>query len=423
MANEVTIKTFSELLTEFKADLTAFGSVLQTAQEGGAYDLVIRASCRVLADLYQVIQNALDQGFLATAEGDFLDLKAQELGTARYTATKTIKNFVLKRTSTTGTLQVPVGDIIKSPVIPNRGQLRFFSIISTDPDEAAAGLAGKFANGEGEITVRFEAELAGTNYNNIEDLLGQATVEFEIESGLTGVDEVESTGEDLVPGINAETDAELRTRLLNRWAELAAGATREAYRQFAIASHSSVYDANVSGDQPGGNPTDVEVILSGPPGSRALTLGIKVDTSNNFDNLYTDDGLITGNPTIATDIHEYIRDRMPLTDFLYLATVTETAQNIDVDIVVADGYVVADVKALVEKRIQALFLVEQDVTDVTPLAVGEDLLFSTLTRIMNDTPGVEDYAFNTPDPGTNDGDIQVDDDEVLVKGTITVGDK
>jgi uncharacterized phage protein gp47/JayE len=420
MANEVTIKTFETIYAEFKADLTALGSVIQNANPGGAYDLLIRLTCRVIADLNITLENALAQAFLATATGDWLDLKAQELGTARKTATKTIKEFTLRRTSTTGVLQIPIGDIIKSPVIPERGQLRFFSIISTEPVLAAASLAGEFPNGVGEITVRFEAEDPGTNYNNIELLLDQATVVFEIESGLTGVDEVESTGQDLVPGINDETDDELRARLLTRWAELAAGATREAYRQFAINSSDSVYDANVSDTKPGGQPTDVQVVLSGPPGSRALTLGTKVDAANNFDPLYTDDGLVTGNSTIATTIHEYIRERMPLTDFLYLTTVTETPQDLEVNIVLADGFEETVTKDLVEQRLQALFIVEQDVTDVTVLAVGEDLLFSELTRIMNNTPGVADWDWITPAPGA---DIAVALDEVLTLGTITVGDK
>lgn len=423
MSNEVTIKGFDTILTEFKADLTAAGSVIQNASEGGAYDLLIRTTSRVIADMYTTLENALDQAFLATATGDFLDQKAVELGTARRVATKTVKEFELTRTSVVGVLQVPIDDIIKSPVIAERGQLRFFSIISTDPVLAAANLAGQFGAGVGTITVRFEAEQPGTDYNNIEDLLGELTTTFEIESGLTGVDSVESTGQDLVPGINDETDDELRVRLLNRWAELAAGATAEAYRQFAIQSSDSVYDAKVSGDQPGGGATDVEVVVSGPPGSRALTLGTKVTPANNFDSLYTDTGLVGGNPTIAVEIHEYIRERMPLTDFLYLRSVTETVQAITVNIVLADGYVETTTKALVEQRIQALFVVEREVTDVQVLNVGENLLLSTLNKIMNDTPGVADYVFTTPNPAVNDGDINVDDDEVLTLGVITVGDK
>lgn len=511
MPNTVSIKTFEEILAELNADLTTFGSQITNAQEGGAYDLIKRACCRILADAYQILDLALDQAFIDTATGDWLDLKAVELGTTRLNATKTIKEFTLRRISTSGVLQVAVGDIIKSPVVPNRtGRLRFFSILSTNSILAAAGLAGQFENGIGEITVRFEAEDGGTDYNNIEEQLNQATVEFEIESGLSGVDEVESTGEDVTPGTNAETDAELRERLKTRWAILATGATRQAYIEFAKEASNQVYDANVTENQPGGNPVDVEVAVSGPPGSRALIIGKNAST-NNFDPDYTSDGLpsiVTGtqdggdNQSILTDstaqfitdggvrvgdivknltdgsqgvitartettitatlsggtendwdngdvaeidrnngsttdavtialgnlIHTYIRTRCPSTDLIYLysilvgsdyKSVDEVTTNLDVDIEAAEGHVAADVKTLVETRLSAFFTVQPIVEDVEPLEVGEKLLFSALCTTTGKTPGVADYKFNTPVP---DNDVTANKYQVLIEGTITVGD-
>jgi len=418
--NEVIIKTFDEIYAEFYADLVTFGSQISNTEPGGHYDQLIRISCRILADAYTTLGAALNISFLDYATAEWLDLKAAEFGTSRQAATKTIKEFKLTRTSTTGTLQVPIGDIIKTPVIPLLGQLRYFSIISDKADYAAAGLAGQFEDGEGEIYVRFEAEQPGSDYNNIEERLDVSTVTMEIESGLTGVDGVESTGEDAEPGTNAETDAELRARLKERWAVLATGATRAAYIGFAKDSHASVYDANISGDQPGGHPTDVEVVVSGPPGNRALDIGIKVYPADNFNSLYTDDGTPGGDQTIGTDIHEYIRARAPLTDYVYLKTVTETSQNLTLEIKVLDGFEFATVQADLETRLQALFLIERDVEDVTPLKVGEDLLFSVLTRICTDTAGFKDFKFTVPDPGVNDGNIDVDLDEVLTKGTITI---
>lgn len=110
---------------------------------------------------------------------------------------------------------------------------------------------------------------------------------------------------------------------------------------------------------------------------------------------------------------------MPLTDILYLKTVTETAQDIEVNILVADGYDEDTTKALVKSRLNALFLPIPSVTDVDVLEVGEDLLDSRKNKVVGNTPGVADYTFVTPAPGVN---VTVLKDEVLIDGVITVGD-
>lgn len=412
-------KTFEEVLAEFNGKLTSFGSQITNRLEGGAYDLIIRAFCLMLADAYKMNYDAVTSiGFVSRATGEWLDMHAEAVGLERFAASKAKKIFTLTRDNTSGILQIAIGDVLKTPVLPNRGSLRWITIESTDP--TLAGYAGQFEDGEASITVVCEADDPGSAFNSMEDLLGVEgqAVEMIIESGFSGVDLVESTGSDLLAGTETETDSDLRARTISRWAEIARGATRAAYINFAKDADPRVDSANAF---KGTGATDVKIVLGGPPGAREVTdlIGQKVYPSQNFDSLYTTNGAVDGDPCpYSIGIHEYIRERAPLTDFIYLESATETPVDIDVDIQAEDGYDIVALKTLVETRLRALFRIEQGVTDVTPLEVGEALKFSTITKILNETPGVYDFIINTPDQSG----YAANDLVAYTDGTITVGE-
>lgn len=566
-STEIVIRKFEEIMSDFNAKLTELGSQITNRGNGGAFDLQIRTLCLMVADAYVVLQESIKQIFPSTASGQFVDLHAGAVGLDRELATKTTKEFICRRDSDGGVLQIPVGDVLKSPVLPARGELRFASIAQTLVDftgtaestgfmlvdnvnnfiadgvtvgtfifnltdgsfgkiesvaeheifvtlkggtnniwttgdsyksqkpslvaaeftsrsntatlqdltgavltdatadflnEATLQLGQKFFNvtaksqgtitaisattisaqliggdratweigdeyklqSDLEIIVRTAATDEGTEYNNIELLLNRKgeEVEFGIESGFTGVDHVFTNGEDLIAGTDDETDADLKIRIANRWKELARGSTREAYMNFARTSSPAVFDANV---YHGILPTDVIIVLSGVAGSRDLTeqIGVKVDDNDNFDSLYTDDGTAGGIPRIlGITVHDYIRARAPMTDFIFLKSVSEVAYDVELSISVLDGFEFETVKVELLKRLRALFLVEKSVKDVEIMKVGEALLFSKLTKLLAGTGGVKDFKFVSPNPATNHGDTTIDEDKVFSMGQITIAE-
>ena len=107
-----------------------------------------------------------------------------------------------------------------------------------------------------------------------------------------------------------------------------------------------------------------------------------------------------------------------MTDFIILESVVEVPADIDVDIAIADGFDEVEVKTSLESRLTAHFIVDTTIEDVAPLEVGEKLRFSEITRILNDTPGVDDFEINDP---TQAG-VVPNENEALSLGTITVGD-
>ena len=106
------IKTFSEIVIDMlgkvaaRTKLTNFniGSVIRTLVEifGGA-----------VAELYEFIAQALNQGFLDTASGYWLNLKAREYGIERKPATYTFGNVVFGRdVPKTTNVSIPAGTIV-----------------------------------------------------------------------------------------------------------------------------------------------------------------------------------------------------------------------------------------------------------------------------------------------------------------------
>jgi uncharacterized phage protein gp47/JayE len=245
---------------------------------------------------------------------------------------------------------------------------------------------------------------------------------MEVESGFTGVDEIYSTGEDLEPGTNDETDDELRLRIAGRWTEIADSATVQSYINFAKNSSEIVIDANAF---KGTGPTDVTIIVSGSPGSRDLSasIGINAETDDNFAPNYTVDGTPGGTPCpVGNAIHDYIRARAPLTDIIDVRSVQEVPTSLEVDISIEDGFASATVKDNLETRLRAFFIVERTVEDVVTLKVGEALKWSELNRVITGTDGVDEYKFIAPAALVNQINITTDPDKVLSLGVITIGD-
>lgn len=560
------IKKFEDLLSDFNSRLTSYGSQITNRQEGGAFDLTIRVECLQVADAYALMEQSLPQVFPVLATETFLDYHGESVGLTREAPQKTQKEFILTRDSDSGVVQIPVGDTLKTPVLPSRGQLRFIAIPVEEVDltgtatasaayledsaadfitdgvklgsylfnvtdgsygsitaiektkltaELKGGSTNLFASGDSykttkpssyagefttrsatattgstgetlkdsnvtdftalkylqlgqkvynitdgssgniiqiltdqvvcdaltggtnnywtsgdeykfqtdfQITVLTEARFEGTEPNNMEEILGRAgeQVECEADSGFTGVDHILSTGEDYSAGTDLETDKDFRTRILNRWKELARGSTRDAYRNFARSSSPVIFDAN---PYKGTGATDVNIVLSGVPGSRNISsmLGIKVNPNDNFDSLYTDDGTSGGLPMVlGITVHEYIRARAPLTDIIYLSSVESEQFNAEIKITVIDGFVFEAVKQELLKRFRALFLVEKSVKDVETIKVGETLLFSRLSRLVANTAGVADFHFISPDPNVNFGDTIIAENKVFTMGTISI---
>jgi uncharacterized phage protein gp47/JayE len=413
-------KTFEETLAEFNGKLTSFGSQITNRLEGGAYDLLIRTFCLMLADAYKINYDSVTSiGFVSRASGAWLDLHAEAVGLTRHPASKAQKEFVVSVTdAVTGTpLQIEIGGILKTPVLPNRGTLRWIAIQSSNP-AIAEGYAGQIEVGQKSTTIICEADDTGSSFNSMETLLDVDYVEMTIEQGFDNIDLVMSNGNDLLAGAEIESDEELRERTISRWAEIARGATRKAYINFAKDADPRVDSANAF---KGTGATDVKIVLGGPPGARSVLsqLGIKVYSDNNFDSLYTVEGTAEGTACpLSIAVHEYIRERAPLTDFIYLESATETEVDIDVDIQAAEGFDIEELKTLVTTRLRALFRIEEGVSDVAPLEVGEALKFSTITRILNDTPGVYDFIINTPDQNG----YAANDLVAYTDGTITVGE-
>jgi uncharacterized phage protein gp47/JayE len=246
-------RTVDELVSTAAARLRASGSKITNWNVGGVARTLVEVCMQAVADLYELLCAVVAQGYVTTATGKWLDLKAEEIGLSRIAATKTRGLLRFWRSSSEGIVVIPAGTIVATkPSV--QGEILKFRVA-----EQAV-----IPEGEDSVYAVIEAEAPGARYNLP---LGTIT---EIVTYVDGVDEIIHDlppGRDTwitQPGCDEETDEALRRRCLLRWSELTYGATRDAYIAWAM-SVQGVSDCAVLDRFPRG-PGTVDVVIMGTSG-------------------------------------------------------------------------------------------------------------------------------------------------------------
>ena len=359
----------ADMLTKIadRTKLTNFniGSVIRTLVE------VFGAA---IADLGDLTLAALKAGFLATATGYWLDLKAREFGVTRHPAKRTegVIHF---------TRSVPRDENITIPA---------GTIVSTLKD--SDGKAYRYATqgevvlvaGTSEITAPILAQSAGAAYN-----VGPGSIKKTVVH-LRGVDSVENRADWITSeGTDQETDESLRRRAFLAWEELTQGSTERAYISWAL-SDARVTSAFVNSHHPRGQGT-VNIYILGAGGMPS--------------------------PGLIDDVQETIDANRPLcSDALVLAP---ESRDVDMDVAITPKryFVTSEIEAEVRKRLEAYFNPQGDpnYTWIEPLGVGKKVVFNQLVEIVMSVEGVYDVRLSSPT-----GDIEVDTDQLPVLASLVI---
>jgi uncharacterized phage protein gp47/JayE len=367
------IKTYNEILADIlskiatRTQITNFnvGSVARTMAEvfGGT-----------VSELYDFLARALGQGFLATAEGYWLDLKAQEYGITRKQATHAYGNVILGRNQPKQfNISIPAGTIAATLKDQAGDEYRYI----TQQTIILPAL-------HTEILVPVKAEHPGTGYNVGADAIKKLTVY------VSGIDYVRNQSDWITSeGTDEETDDELRRRCFLAWEELAQGGTKAAYISWAL-SVNGVKNVYVNDNFPRGQGTVDIFILS--------TSGIPT-------------------PALIADAQLVIDANKPIcSDSLVLAPVV---RNVAMDVVITPRKY-SDTSAIegeIRNRMDAYFNPSgnPDYTWIEPLGIGRDVIFNQLVEVMMSVNGVYDVEFNTPAD-----DINIAPDEFPVLSNFTI---
>lgn len=215
---------------------------------GGVVRTILEIFARAVLQFYVLLSNVLRQCFVQTAEGEWLDLKAGEIGLTRKAATQATGLVRFGRTATSGNVVIPSGTILQTPIDTQGRRYRFFT-----SEERV------LTTGNLQVSVPVTAEFPGAEYN-----VGGGTI-TELVSSVPGVTQVTNLPDWVTrEGTDAETDPELRERYRLKWEELAQGATKMAYVGYAKEVN-GVVDVEVDDHWPRGQGT-VDVYITGTAG-------------------------------------------------------------------------------------------------------------------------------------------------------------
>ena len=208
------IRTFSNVLNDLMTELvvrTPFTNLNPSAAIRGLLEVI----AKVVSDLYSLVRMVMQQSFIQTATGSWLDLKVREMGNIRKVAVKTKVYLTFSCNEPAAqNITIPAGTICKSLKDSNGNDYRFITT-----EEAL------LEEGQTSVQVVAEAEQPGKSWN-----VGQNTI-LRMVTRVTGIESVTNgLGYLIHEGSDPESDEQLRERAISKWETLGLGGTRGAYR-------------------------------------------------------------------------------------------------------------------------------------------------------------------------------------------------
>ncbi|WP_164828016.1 baseplate J/gp47 family protein [Paenibacillus ehimensis] len=246
-------KTEDELMEEAKQQLRDQQFPARLLRKGGVFYTLLALFFRALAALYGLLPVIVQQMFVHSATGKWLDVAAREYGVFRKQATKTTGKITFTRTDTSQRVIIPAGSVFSTDPDLDGNERRFYL-------KENIVLPVGVAEVEGEI----EAEEAGAAYNVAAGM---------IRNMLTFVPYVTVTnGENWLvrEGTDEESDEDLRERTLNRWEQLSTGGIRDYYRSL-VESINGVVAVHIEDQHPRGEGT-ADIIITSVAGVPSSTI-------------------------------------------------------------------------------------------------------------------------------------------------------
>lgn len=328
--------------------------------EGSFFYDVIKALAVELEDTYREQGKILDQGFVETAAGEYLDKKVLEQG---------IYRKLPEKATTTVSIKGSEGAVIEE------GMLVASDVVNFVVKE------GTIIDASGEVSVLVECEREGTIGNVPTGAIKHLPVTILGISSVTNP--MAATG-----GYDGETDEELRKRYYDRVRTPATSGNRNHYRNWALE-------------------------ITGVGDVRVFPLW----NSNGTVKVVLIDSEKTGAEQELIDkVHSYIEENRPIGVTLTTISALEVPINIEVDLTIdINNYTLEQVKSNIESKttdyLKEIAFVESYVSH------------ARIGSIILQSQGVLDYRgliVNGKTGSDLDPNIKIEDEEVAVLGVITI---
>lgn len=350
------METYEEILERMKGKYTE----LSGANINDDSDLGIRM--KVLAgEVFSLQNNVLwlkQQMFAQTAVGQQLDYIALERGIDRKLSVHSSGTLTFSRdTALSYDLEIPSGTICStSGVNPIRVKTVSNAVLSA---------------GELSVTVAAQSEEGGASKNTNTNTI---TVMITPPAGITSVtNETAFTG-----GLDAETDEELRSRIIDSYKNISNG-TNCAFYKDQVLKYDGIYSASVVPKERGVGTVDIYLGAKGSLPSDELVAQIQSDLNNLRE--------------INVDVKVHKASSVPLAA--------------GVQISIKDGYIYSEVEQECINNIEEYF---------NSLKVGEKFLIAGIGNAVYKVDGVENYSILS----SISRDFPVTKKQLVIKGSIQI---
>lgn len=217
-------------------------------KNGGIFKTIIMIFLLIYEEIVQLLRSVLYNSYLATAEKDWLDVKANDLSQQRKKATKTEGWITLHRSKIGQTLTIPRGYIFKTDADSGGNEMRFL----VEEEQYIQSF-------ENTAKIKVVAEHPGEAYNLSENKIVKSLQHIE---GITSIRN--EKGWIIREGSNEENDESFRERTMDWYDELAQLPTAAKLQAIAL-SVPGVVQCYVNDLHPRGQGT-IDIILIGSAG-------------------------------------------------------------------------------------------------------------------------------------------------------------
>lgn len=344
--------TLSRMQRKF-TELTGFD-----ADEASDIGIRLKVLAGEIFSLNTNIEWLKNQMFVKTASGKYLDYHAEQRGIARKLAV-----------SSSGTLTFSVETALDYDVDIPLGTV--CSLSSSDGTRYVTIEEATLKAGDLSVVVNAKSELGGKNTNT-----AQNTVKVMITPPV-GIDSV-TNATAFTGGYDAESDEELRLRLIESYKNIPNG-TNIAFYKNEVLKYEGVYSASVIPLARGNGTVDIYVSGKGAKLDSNLIAAVQSDISK------------------LREINVDVKVKSP--DLVKV--------DVLLGLTVKAGYVFSEVKEECTEAINKFF---------SELHIGEQVIFAAIGQKIFEVDGVKNYSFKS----NLDFDKVVDNDELAIPGTISI---
>ena len=347
-------------------------------KSGGVFRLFIEIIASFLEKLYQESESLLANRFLQTASGDYLTLKAKELGIeGRFPAQKTQGYVVFSRNKKGNNLTIDANKIIATKA-NSQGQVFRFKVLEI-PKEII------LKEDQLNIRVLVEAEECGSSYNVP---VGTIT---EFVTHISGIEKVSNSETKWITksGRDLENDDDLRIRCLSIWQGLS-GANEGAY----IAWAKSISDIE-----------EVKVI--------GTSNGIYDDVSGSVFVICTSKGNADPSPDIIKKVQTVIESKKPVAS----KVTVQAPKNIFIPLKII---VTTSTPIIGQDALSTTKIAGQVKEYFSTQSIGQDFEPSALIAHLFRSSDITSVVINTPTTSVPISDYQIARQDINTKTDITI---